>query len=184
MAGRPAEEVWQKLVDEAAEDEIDRAAATSVEKAEKELAEAGFDLAAERARAAAFLAGLGVAQPKSGQVLRLVHAEKPVSAVDKPSPMRARTRWVVLLAAAAMGLAAVLAVPSVTSVSRPDPGPDDSVKKEAAKLRHEAFAACDARRSQECREKLDQARALDPAGDRDPEVQARRRALEGAYPPR
>jgi hypothetical protein len=182
MAGRRAEEVWQTMVDEAAEDEIDRAAATSVEQAEKDLAEAGFDLAAERARAAAFLAGLGVGQPKSGHVLRLVPTEKPVIAVDQPS--RTRTRWMVLLAAAAMGLAAVLAIPVLTSVSRPGPGSEESVKKEAAKLRHEAFAACDAHRSQECRGKLDQARALDPAGDADPEVQARRRALEGLAPPK
>ena len=70
MAGRRAEEVWQTLLDEAAEDEIDRAAATSVEQAEKDLAEAGLNQAAERARAAAFLAGLGVGQPKSGHVLR------------------------------------------------------------------------------------------------------------------
>jgi hypothetical protein len=49
------EELWEELLDEAGEALIDEAAAVSVEQAEKELAEAGFDVAAERARAEAFL---------------------------------------------------------------------------------------------------------------------------------
>jgi hypothetical protein len=48
-------ELWKELLAEAAEDEIERAASVSVEQAEKELAEAGFDVAAERAKAEAFL---------------------------------------------------------------------------------------------------------------------------------
>jgi hypothetical protein len=58
MAPRTEEEVWQALVDEAGELLIEEAASVSVEQAEKELAEAGFDVAAERARAEAFLASL------------------------------------------------------------------------------------------------------------------------------
>jgi hypothetical protein len=50
--------LWQELVDEAGEELIEQAAAVSVAQAEKELAEAGFDVAAERARAEAFLASL------------------------------------------------------------------------------------------------------------------------------
>ncbi|HEY1691724.1 MAG TPA: hypothetical protein VGG39_06165 [Polyangiaceae bacterium] len=49
------EELWEELLDEAGEALIEEAAAVSVEQAEKELAEAGFDVAAERARAEAFL---------------------------------------------------------------------------------------------------------------------------------
>jgi hypothetical protein len=48
-------EVWRQLVDEAGEDEIERAASVSVAQAEKELTEAGFDVAAERAKAEALL---------------------------------------------------------------------------------------------------------------------------------
>jgi hypothetical protein len=55
MPKRSAVEVWQQLVDEAGEDEIDRAASVTVAQAEKDLADAGFDVAAERARAAARL---------------------------------------------------------------------------------------------------------------------------------
>jgi hypothetical protein len=55
MAKRTAKGVWDELVAEAGEDEIERAASISVEQAEKELAAAGFDVAAERAATAAFL---------------------------------------------------------------------------------------------------------------------------------
>lgn len=50
--------IWKQLVAEAGQAEIDRAASVSVGQAEKELAEAGFDVAAERAKAEALLAEL------------------------------------------------------------------------------------------------------------------------------
>ena len=50
--------LWKQLVAEAAEAEIEEAANISVEQAEKDLAAWGFDVAAERAKAEAFLAGL------------------------------------------------------------------------------------------------------------------------------
>ncbi|HEY8038956.1 MAG TPA: hypothetical protein VIF15_04150 [Polyangiaceae bacterium] len=54
--------LWEKLVDEI----IDEAASVSVAQAEADLAAAGFDVAAERARAEAFLAWLegGGVDPK------------------------------------------------------------------------------------------------------------------------
>jgi hypothetical protein len=58
-------ELWKVLVDEVAEDEVDRAASVSVAQAEQELAAAGFDVAAERARAEAFLEELEGPQPSS-----------------------------------------------------------------------------------------------------------------------
>jgi len=54
---RPSE-IWQEILDEVAEFEIEQAASVSVEQAERDLAEAGFDVAAERARAEAFLDAL------------------------------------------------------------------------------------------------------------------------------
>jgi hypothetical protein len=63
---RSAEELWRRVVEEAGEDEIERAASVSVAQAEKELAEAGFDVAAERARGEALLDELeGVSRPAS-----------------------------------------------------------------------------------------------------------------------
>ncbi len=54
-AKRSPVEVWRQLVDEAGEDEIERAASVSVAQAEQELTAAGFDVAAERAKAEALL---------------------------------------------------------------------------------------------------------------------------------
>ena len=54
MSPRSLEEaLWQRLVDEAGEDAIEAAAAVSVAQAERDLAAAGFDVAAERAAAVA-----------------------------------------------------------------------------------------------------------------------------------
>jgi hypothetical protein len=55
---RTPEEIWRQLVLEAGEDEIARAANVSVAQAERELAEAGFDIAVERATAEALLRDL------------------------------------------------------------------------------------------------------------------------------
>jgi hypothetical protein len=58
MPPRSPESLWQQLVDEAGDDAVERAAAVSVAQAEKDLATAGFDVAAERARAMARIAAL------------------------------------------------------------------------------------------------------------------------------
>jgi hypothetical protein len=66
MPRRSAEAIWRQLVDEAGEDEIDRAAAVTVAQAENDLAHAGFDVAAERARAEALLRHLESGRPVPG----------------------------------------------------------------------------------------------------------------------
>jgi len=67
MSGMTREErLWQKLVDEAGEELIEEAAAVSVAQAEKDLAAWGFDVAAERARAEAFLVSLETAVAEEG----------------------------------------------------------------------------------------------------------------------
>jgi hypothetical protein len=58
MPPRSPESLWQQLVDEAGDDAVERAAAVSGVQAEKDLAAAGFDVAAERARAIARIAAL------------------------------------------------------------------------------------------------------------------------------
>jgi hypothetical protein len=56
------EDLWQQLVDEAGEDAVDQAAAVTVAQAERDLAAAGFDVAAERAVALARIAVLEAAR--------------------------------------------------------------------------------------------------------------------------
>ena len=63
MPAHTPEALWQQLVDEAGEDLVERAAAVSVARAEKDLAVAGFDVAAERARAMAPHRGARVVSP-------------------------------------------------------------------------------------------------------------------------
>jgi hypothetical protein len=52
------EALWRQLVDEAGDDAVERAAAVSVAQAERDLAAAGFDVAAERNAALARIAAL------------------------------------------------------------------------------------------------------------------------------
>jgi hypothetical protein len=47
--------LWAQLLDEASEEAIEAAAAVSVAQAERDLAAAGFDVAAERAKALAWI---------------------------------------------------------------------------------------------------------------------------------
>jgi|HubBroStandDraft_2_1064218.scaffolds.fasta_scaffold114369_2 hypothetical protein len=61
---RSPAELWRQLVEEAGEEEIDRAAQVSVAQAERELAEAGFDVDAERAKADGLLDWLDQGQAK------------------------------------------------------------------------------------------------------------------------
>ncbi len=58
IPARTPEALWQLLVDEAGEDAIEAAAAVSVAQAERDLAEAGFDVKAERALAVARIEAL------------------------------------------------------------------------------------------------------------------------------
>ena len=59
MASRPPADLWRLLLLEAGEAEIEEAAGVSVAEAERDLAKAGFDVAAERRRAAERLRKLG-----------------------------------------------------------------------------------------------------------------------------
>jgi hypothetical protein len=186
MSKRKPQDLWKQLVDEASEEEIDRAASVSVEQAEAELAAAGFDVAAERAKAAAFLDALehGAEEPREPEVAG-AEATAPgppavaaVAQVAPPAGRRRPRRAVVLLAAAAtvtVGAGVLYAamhrapepalpppLPPSTPLPAPSPGPDLVA---AARLRHQAAAACDAKQWTECLDALDRARAIDAAGD-------------------
>lgn len=90
-------------------------------------------------------------------------------------------REVALLAA--VGVVITLAI-LVLRKPEPEPIAHDPkalpAEPEAARLRKEAFAACDAKAWFSCLEGLDAAKRLDPAGDQAPAVAAARRAAEKA----
>jgi hypothetical protein len=193
---RDPEDLWNSLLDEAADAEIDAAASVSVEQAERELAAAGFDVKAERARAEAFLDELE-GKPTA----------KPVAAAPATAPGRRRRPSVLLLAAAAtvtIGGGAFLYAELHTPEPPPHPLPtppsplpippvptappveSNAPLYSASELRDRARAAMDQHQPLDCLRLLDQARLQDPAGDTAPEVQALRvradKALSGKEP--
>ena len=179
-------ETWRELVDEAGEAEIEKAAQVSVAQAEKELAAAGFDVAAERAKGEAFLADIEAGRPVSGltataappkppgvaEVIPMAHAKTAGAAA--PSRPRMNRMWWLAAAAAAAVVVGAIAIPTANVVVSASP------KEHADALRREATAACKARRYAECEKQLDEARALDPDGEQAADVKAQRELLQRA----
>jgi len=173
-------DIWKQLVEEAGVAEIDAAASITVEQAEAELAAAGFDVAAERAKAGAFLDAL-----ESGAA--------PADAKAAPSPSRphvprGRRRpvllWLAAVAAVTVAGGALYAAlsqpPPRTPAPRPTPDPVPSAVPNPVLLRRQAADACDAQQWGECLADLDEARAVDPDGDAKPAMKAlRARAMRG-----
>jgi hypothetical protein len=209
MPKRTAEDLLDELALEAGEDEIERAASVSVEQAEKELAAAGFDVAAERTRAGAFLDDLerGAVEAPAGTATQRDRREgadagtdvrKPdrregadagtdvVSGMHAPTRGRRRTlstaSWMAAAASMAIGIGTGVAGTSLLGAhgAVSAPPPPAADLAAAGHLRHEAAQACDARRWPECLAKLDRARTLDPAGDQADEIRSsRNRAVAG-----
>jgi hypothetical protein len=194
-------DLWKQLVADAgaeADDALARAAALSVAEAEAELTAAGFDVAAERAKASAFLDALEDGtldiEPEAPHSVAAVAVAQDPPPVHRTRRQRPVVFWLGAAAAAAVAGGALYAalhqaptpgptpLPPLPAPSTPAPLPSavpDLVA--AADLRHQAAAACDAAEWSACLEKLDRARAGDPAGDDAPAVKAlRRRAIAGA----
>jgi hypothetical protein len=171
-------DIWKQLVEEAGVAELDAAATITVEQAEAELRAAGFDVAAERAKAAAFLDAL-----ERGAT----HAPAP------PRVSRERRRPVLLWLAAATTVTvaggALYAAMSRAPAPTPPPSPPTptqvpSAVPDAVALRRQAAAACDAQQWDDCLADLDQARTLDPDGDAKPAMRAlRARAIRAKDKP-
>jgi|HubBroStandDraft_6_1064221.scaffolds.fasta_scaffold114540_2 hypothetical protein len=172
MSERKHADLWRELVDEAGEDAIDRAATVSVAQAEAELKTAGFDVAAERAKANAFVDALGseASSPTAKET-----APRPTEGPRRKGP-RAAAVW--LAAAATLAVAGgalyatlhpspeVVGSPPPPTPSRPAPVvPSADDLAIAAELRRKAAAACDAKQWSVCLAKLDDARTVDPEGD-------------------
>jgi hypothetical protein len=188
------EKLWQKLLDEAGEDLIEQAAAVTVAQAEKDLAAWGFDVAAERARAEAFLVSLETAVATDEGVAAAVEQEEaPPKSSRKRVGKGARKKgypaavWIAAAAAAVAAGAAVTYVatrPEEARVPTPPPSTGSAAPSPelaaAANLRHRAAAALDEGRGDECLSLLDQAAAKDPAGDATPEVQQLRKRAKAA----
>lgn len=199
MTKPAAAQVWRRIVDEAGEAEIAAILSLSQEQVDAELAGAGFDVKAERARADQFLADLlsGALDegPSSAPTSAVVAIAQPQHRPEPSRRRRPRTSLVLLLAATATVAAGATYVamrreppaPAPSSPPTPEPvptpAPTVSVVPDliaAADWRSKAVAACDARDFQTCLADLDIARALDPDGDDTPLVKRTRdRAIKG-----
>jgi hypothetical protein len=179
MTKRSDTEVWKALEKLTLETELDAdfdaemkaVLAMSPEERRRELLEAGFDLDKVHAQADA----LGAAPVQPGAT--------PVAPVTALRPKR-RPSFVIVPMAFALAAGVALVVESVlppAPVARPHPELSPAVQ--AAALRKEARDACEARSWPVCLDKLNEARALDPDGDRAPEVQALWTAARAAREP-
>jgi hypothetical protein len=154
-----------RLIEDAiAEDEVERIGALSPEALAEEMKKEGRDPARAKAVAEKALAAADTSVEPAGKVVSLDARRK-----------RRRT-WtaLALVAASFVGYVGYKSLEPSTVAQAP-PGPAD-LQSRARGLRKEAFAACDKGNAAVCRDKLDQAKELDPGGEQDSEVtQARAR---------
>ena len=140
-----------------------------------------------------------MAREGEGEKLEAIAAEEKVPAArvrQRVSRMRRwmKERWLAELAAAAALVVVALVVWRLLReeepITQPTPdlpvpsaAPDPRALDRARALRDVAFQACDRSDWQECLDRLDEAKTLDPAGDTDPKVgAARARAMDALSP--
>jgi hypothetical protein len=191
---RSPSETLRAIEESAYADEAERILALSDEDLDRELADEGFDPKAVRARGAELAAKLGIAVPDAARAVE--PASAPVAPVALAPPVdiaRARRlRRGIWLAAAAMAAVAVLvAIPAVVTMIakggeiRPDRWEASAETNEmrAAVLRRDAVRACEEQRWVRCARELDEAKALDPAGEESADVKKARRAIQEVLAP-
>jgi len=199
---------WETIERVADRAEMDRVAALSDAQVDDELRKEGIDPDAAEAmlrealeRAGQPAAALAAGPPPSGAARAAAadDASAPALAVPVEEPSEPRLEesdgarggklrslapspramwrsrsWMPVLAAAAAVVAVFVGKQRQRAADR----------ELAARLRGEAFTACDAGRWQACEDGLDRAKKLDPAGESDPRVQAaREQAAEGERSP-
>jgi hypothetical protein len=185
---RTAREVWEAIEEASFRDEVERIVGMSEEELKAELLKDGFDPAelagpqtvAERASR----------RPDGG-------AERPPATVH---PLR-RVRMIAWLAAAAIGMMALViaakrnevialfghepVAPLPTQSPLPQKPPDVQLtsQERAAALRNEAYTACGHASWTLCESKLNEAQALDPAGEHEAAVRTARQMIHIARHP-
>ena len=171
MAKRTATELWDALEEATMDAELEAVLAMSPEERRRALEEAGFDIEKVHAQADALHAE--AARPAA--VAAAPVAAASVTAVVPPRPRKPRALVVVpsvLAMAAGVALVVKLAMPPPLVGSAP---PQDPKVVRAEAIRRTARDACQAQHWQVCIIELNEAKALDPVGDEDPDVQALRR---------
>jgi hypothetical protein len=163
----------------------ERAANVSVAQAEKDLAQARFDVGAEQEKSEGKFEGEAhMPEKATGAKATLQRLARPVQRQRKWSTA------VVATVTLAVGVVTAVAVTAIVSQLKRDEIDAQSrqaaLRKElAAALRQSATEACRDHRWGQCRSGLDDARELDPPAEDTPEVRALRKAIdEGAALPK
>jgi hypothetical protein len=163
----------------------ERAANASVTQAEKDFAQARFDVGAEREKAEGkFEGGPPRLESATGAKATLQRLARPVQRQRKWSTA------VVATVTLAVGVVTAVGVTAILSQLKHDEIDAQSRqaalhKEQAAALRRSATEACRDHHWGQCRSVLDDARELDPPGEGTLEVKALRKAIdEGTAPPK
>ncbi len=181
----PSKVLRRMAEDAQAEAEMERLLALSDEEVEQQLVADGFDLDKVRADAAAMPEKLAALAAKEADAARA----NPVAAVPAapiPFPFYRRHPVLLLVAAATLtlaGVGAALALRGDIPFLRQENGPSSPrektpEQKQAAVLRQEARTACELQDAVTCGAKLEEARLIDPAGEKTAEVVETRRMLD------
>jgi len=185
---RTSKEVLLSLHEQADHDEaLDHVLSASEEELEEELRAAGFDLDRidHEPLGSKPVAGVESAPAKQARAVAAV-IPLPASGAKRARGTIRRAWWVVLpAAAAAVAIVTAATVAGVAYFQRdrrilPDPGTQPlrtSDERMADGLRRDAEQACAAADWDGCGRKLDEARALDPAGESAAGVAAAREAI-------
>jgi hypothetical protein len=174
MVPGKADAVWNELLREAGQVEAERAANVTVAEAERELANAGFDVDTER-------------RASEARVRPRVDRRPPKSAA-KPTPVAVpglrprRELWLVAASFAALCVGAVVAAlesnpTNPVADNGESPRPASSALATAAALRDEADRACRQQLWGACAQRLDAAKAIDPDGEGEERVRQWRSAI-------
>jgi hypothetical protein len=166
MTKRTASELLNDLEGAAVKAELDSVLALTPEERRRELQAAGFDLETVHAKSDALFASI---------------ASAPVTVLRPKRPRLAVVLPVGLALAAAVALVIKAALPEPVPTAIP---PDDTPAYRAGAMRADARKSCKEHRWHECLAELDDAKALDPAGDDTPELKELRREIaEGTAHP-
>jgi hypothetical protein len=197
----PPDEAWDALERSALRDEAERVNKLSDAQLDEELRRKGRDPEALRARGASLAARLKEKQA-AGSPAGATAAGSPAGGTGSGTPPGAagaggngarslRSRWTARrfawaggATAAAAGVVLALSQYAMDMTGNGkggnEAGPDATTEQRAAGLREQAVTACRERRWTECKQKVDEAKTLDPEGwAKDPRVQELRVGAPG-----
>jgi hypothetical protein len=175
-AGRPPREIdWETIERVADQAERSRLEAQSPEELERELREAGLDPEEADRLVQETLADTTDAHPSDDAApLRVVDGGVRKKRGPVPSSRIVAVKVSAWLAATAVAAGFIVLWFAAPAVSPPEGTPQSA---DARQLRDQAAQACGQESWTECESKLDEARKLDPDGERAPRVVEERRAI-------